>query len=174
MTTIKSRRYAALFAAAFLTCALLGHAKVSHAQPPPPPPTCDTCTCWNCLQPVLADTNNLCGGCGHGCITWGLENFCDSCIDTITLMTKFGDPFSTCCVAVDSASHGTWTYRPLGINEVQFTATSGCLNQGRVLLITTCGITPGEDIYLYWSPGQGPNPPCDTLGGHQGFQSSMP
>jgi hypothetical protein len=170
MTTLISRRSAVLLiAAAFLVCAVLGFTKEVHAQPPP----CDTCNCWNCLQPQIDPNPNLCDGCSEGCYTWSLLNNCSTCLDTIWLMSKFGDPFTACCAAVDSASHGTWTFRPLSSHEVMFTATSGCLDSNRFLQITTCGLTPGEDIYLYWVPGEGPDPPCDTTG-KQPFFTHVP
>jgi hypothetical protein len=169
MTILISRRFTALLAAAFLICVVLGFTKEGNAQPPPPP--CDTCTCSNCLQPQLDAHPNPCGGCA-GCYTWAILNNCDSCIDSIVISTKFSNPFAGCCVAVDSASHGTWNWTQYSPCCIVLYATSGCLNKGRFLLVTTCGLTHGELLVMGWIPGNR-GFLCDTTGG-QNYEFTVP
>ncbi len=176
MITFITRRYSALLAAAFLACAVLGFTKEGLAQPPPP--------CKTCLQAFDDKDSCLCQGPPDsiciGCHTWVLVNTCDSCLTAISINSKGGPPFTTCCVVVQEPTHETWTVDSISPGWVIYRAPTGsCLSNSpghNQLQITTCGLTTGDHAYLSWAPGQGggPTPPCDTTGGDQDVLITVP
>ncbi len=142
-----SIRFAAL-AAAFVLVYLLGISRNAIAQPPPPP-------CASCLQAVCDRNPSLCNcdSTDTACYTWALLNTCDSCIESIIVSTKNGAPFSSCCAVIENPTRSGWAANQVSPNMVDFYDTSGnCLAAGQSLQVTTCGITPGIQIQLQWSP----------------------
>ena len=144
MTTTKTRRYAALLAAAFLVSVLVGITKESYAQP-----------CKMCLQAI-----RVIGPCQCqrdpdtcvGCHIWGLVNNCQSCITEITVESKDGIAFRSCCSAVDSAAVGWWRATQIDSTTVQYNAYPGtCLSDSvghNMIQLTSCGLSTGDVVYV--------------------------
>jgi hypothetical protein len=161
MTTIKTRRYAALLAVAFLTCTLSGITKVSYAQPNWP--------CLTCLSSIGAVDSTLCQSPPDpciGCHTWALLNNCLTCIDSIEIQGKAGLLFTTCCAAVQKAAWETWVIDSVGPGDYKLKDTLGeCLAPqdtaasppaSGILQISTCGLVSGDKVIIRWWPADSP------------------
>jgi hypothetical protein len=150
---IKSRRYAALLTAAFLASAMLGITKEGYAQYP------GCAVCFHATPYLLpcqcqAGSPDSC----QGCHSWGLTNNCHSCITQFSVTSKDGGRFIPCCTAVDSLMVGWWTVSPIGdtVSSVTYTAQPGtCLDSGRTVELTLCGLTTGDIVYVAWCPPDG-------------------
>lgn len=161
MTRFTSPRPVATVAAALLLCSVFLFASKSFSQPPPPPPPCDpSLTCHNCLVVGTDPNSHLCD-CPEGCKTWDIRNCCPSCVYKITMRTKNGKPFTTCCVVVDHPSYHQWTVTqdPLLPDRATYEAndhSADCLSTGEFLQITTCGLSACDHLYLDWWPAESP------------------
>ncbi len=168
MMELNSRRFAAVAVTTLVLISSFLFADKGYSQLPPCNPLL---TCDNCLV-VGIDTNHHLCDCPEGCFTWDIRNCCPSSVCSITMHTKDGKPFTTCCVVVYHPSYHQWHVTQNTPSSVTYSANTSadCLATGDFIQITTCGLDACDMLVFDWDTA---NNECG-VNGTQGLHLRVP